>query len=89
MRCSGARSNSGSMANTPPPSNQWAVRQSVVVSISCVSGGRISMPPPIAAYGTDMTVPMRLVNQRDSSADAAIMPSDAEPNPPSNPTANR
>ena len=36
-----------------------------------------------------MMEPMRVVNQRLSSAEATIMPSAAAPSPPSNPTATR
>ena len=36
-----------------------------------------------------MTAPMRVVNQRLSRPEATIMPSEAEPRPPSNPTVRR
>ncbi len=65
------------------------MRQSVAVSANWVSGGNSSIPAPIAAYGTAMIAPIRPENHRDSSAEAAIMPSDAEPNPPRKPAPSR
>ena len=49
IRPSGSSITSGSKSSTPAPSIMCVARQSWVCSRTCVSGGMISIPAPMAA----------------------------------------